>query len=293
MGSPDIVSHSHGGVDLEAPGPARVDDRGSGRVGEPRHVFVGGLHRSGTSMVTRMLASADGATGLVGTGFMEDEGHYLHEVVPSVREFGGPGRFAFDDRSHLTAPVTDVDETRAQLIAAWRPYWGDVDAGVRVEKSPQNLLQSRFLQAVFPDAAFVMVIRHPAAVALATRKWTGMGPSGARRFMPKRTLHTLIEHWIVAHERFAADRPFLQNVTVVRFEDVVADPSIVSENLLAHLGLSPRTNGERPPAALDPTYRHQWRRWLSSPIGRRASDTWLAELAPFFAQWGYSIDDDF
>ncbi len=274
------------------PSAQAVDDHRGPTMCE-RHVFVGGLHRSGTSLVTRMLASAEGATGLVGTGFMEDEGHYLHDVVPSVREFGGPGRFAFDDRSHLTAPISGLSEAHRQLTEAWNPFWGDPSAQIRVEKSPQNLLQSRFLQAVFPDASFVMVVRHPAAVALATRKWTGMGPAGARRFMPKRTLHSLIEHWVVAHERFDADRTFLKDVTVVRFEDVVADPTIVSEQLFGHLGLAPRSNGARPPAALDPTYRHQWRRWLGSPIGRRARDTWLAALAPSFAQWGYDIDDDF
>jgi hypothetical protein len=56
---------------------------------KPKHVFVGGLHRSGTTLVTRLLSSSAGATGLIGTGFMEDEGHYLHDVVPSA--FSSPG----------------------------------------------------------------------------------------------------------------------------------------------------------------------------------------------------------
>ena len=258
------------------------------------HVFVGGLHRSGTSLVTRMLSSAEGATGLVGTGFMEDEGHYLHEVVPSVKEFGGPGRFAFDDRAHLTDPVDgSAAQIRTELLRAWQPYWGDPEARVHVEKSPQNLLQSRLLQAAFPDASFIMVVRHPAAVALATRKWTGVGPPGTRRFMPKRSLHSLLDHWIAAHDRFAADRVHLRDVTVIRFEDLVADPSIVTSTMFDALGVTPRPNGARPPAELDPTYRLQWRRWLASPIGRMARDGWLADMAPAFERWGYTIDGEF
>ncbi len=264
-----------------------------GHPSRHRHVFVGGLHRSGTTMIARMLSNADGATGLLGTGFMEDEGHYLHNVVPSVRSFGGPGRFAFDDRSHLTAPAACPADTRQRLEAAWGCYWGDEEARVRIEKSPQNLLQTRFLQSAFPDAAFVMVIRHPAAVALATRKWTGSGIPGTRRFMPKRSLHSLLDHWVVANERFAADQAFLTDATVVRFEDVVANPTIVTDRLFLHLGLAERSNGPQPPAVLNPTYRRQWRRWLASPLGHRASEGWMAEMAPAFARWGYTIDDDF
>lgn len=288
MGTPDIMVTSSRSTTTSPTGDARPSQRQ-----RERHVFVGGLHRSGTSLVARMLAAAEGATGLVGTGFMEDEGHYLHDVVPSVRDFGGPGRFAFDERSHLVEPASGAQELRDRLVAAWHPYWGDPQAAIRIEKSPQNLLQARFLQGVFPDAAFVMVLRHPAAVALATRKWTGIGPPGARRFLPKRSLHSLIEHWVVAHDRFAQDRGMLADVRVVRFEDVVADPSIVSEDLMSHLGLVASIDAPQPPASLDPTYRLQWRRWLASPLGRRAAETWLADFAPTFAAWGYSIDDDF
>jgi len=37
-----------------------------------------------------------------------------------------------------------------------------------VEKSPPTRLRTRLFQALFPDAYFVIIIRHPAPVALAT-----------------------------------------------------------------------------------------------------------------------------
>ncbi len=256
-------------------------------------LFVGGLHRSGTSLVARSLASSEHATGLFDTGYMEDEGHYLHDVVPSVREYGGPGRFAFDPRSHLTeADADDPLRVRTRLELAWRPYWADPAAGTRVEKSPQNLIQARFLQAAFPDAAFVMVIRHPAAVALATRKWTGIGPPGARRLLPKRSLRSLLEHWVVAHDLLRDDLPHLKTAAVVRFEDLVGPASPI-DGIRRSLGLGEANRGPLLPASLDPRYAMQWRRWLESPIGARAGEGWLGELQPCFERWGYTLDGEF
>lgn len=284
----DMWARDHGQVIIDQ--AASVSPAGAVSA---RFVFVGGLHRSGTSLITSQLCSCANATGLVGSGFMEDEGHHLHDVVPSVHAFGGPGRFAFDPRSHLTeAHANEPRRVAEELDRAWRSSWHRPDAGIRVEKSPQNLLQSRFLQAAFPDASFVMVIRHPAAVALATRKWTGRGLPGTRRFMPKTSLRSLLEHWIVAHDVFADDLPHLDRVQVVRFEDLLAAPTEVLAALRRELGLSP-TASHSPVPPLDPLYRIQWRQWLRSPIGQRAQSTWLAELEPSFNRWGYAIDDAF
>ncbi|MDH8276096.1 sulfotransferase, partial [Klebsiella pneumoniae] len=59
-----------------------------------------------------------------------------------------------------------------------------------MEKSPPNLLRLRLLQAVFPDAAFVVIVRHPVAVAYATQFWAKTPPLEQ------------IEHWLIAHETF-------------------------------------------------------------------------------------------
>ena len=96
----------------------------------PRMVFVGGLHRSGTSALAQLLASHPAMTTLVGTGVTENEGHYLHDVIPSVKDQGGPGRFAFNPRSHLTEhDLTRGQEhlERARIDEAWLPV--DVEVG--------------------------------------------------------------------------------------------------------------------------------------------------------------------
>ena len=48
----------------------------------PALVFVGGLHRSGTSLVHRCLASHPAVSGFSDTGVPEDEGQHLQTVYP-------------------------------------------------------------------------------------------------------------------------------------------------------------------------------------------------------------------
>jgi hypothetical protein len=77
----------------------------------------------------------------------------------------------------------------ARLLEQWRPH-SDLTRPVLVEKSPPNLPMTRFLQGAFPDARFMIVVRHPAIVSLSTASgltcarsapcWTtGSPPTGA------------------------------------------------------------------------------------------------------------------
>ena len=138
---------------------------------EHTFVFVGGLHRSGTTLLGRCMAEHAQVSGFSGTGAREDEGQHLQTVYRAGKSHGGPGRFGFDPDAHLTEGSALVsDESRRLLLEQWGPHW-DMSRPVLVEKSPPNLIRTRFLQALFPGARMIALVRHPVAVAGATRQF--------------------------------------------------------------------------------------------------------------------------
>jgi hypothetical protein len=207
---------------LTGPGARRAERSG---VGQGRFVFVGGLHRSGTTLLAKTLGAHPAVTGLSGTGVVEDEGQFLQSVYPPDSIHGGAGRFGFDARAHLTenSPLA-TPENALRLRGEWAPYLGRGE-GWLLEKSPSNLLRARFLQVLFPDARFVFVLRHPVAVSLATRKWSRTG------------VYALIHHWLRCHELLREDLPALGQALVLSYEAFVAAPEATLARIQAFLEL--------------------------------------------------------
>jgi hypothetical protein len=252
----------------------------TGPEGAGRLVFVAGLHRSGTSLVARCLAAHPAVSGLAGTGVPEDEGQHLQTVYEPAHRYGGAGLFGFAPAAHLTedSPLATA-ESRERLLREWGPYWRP-DAAVKVEKSPPNLVRTRFLQALFPEAVFVAVLRHPVAVAGATRK-------GRRMLL---TYEKLVRHWVACHAVLAADAPQLRRLHVVRYERFVADPDAELARIFAAVGLTPQPSGEHVRAGVNDAYFARWRSRLNPyrALDRRRT---AARLEGDVRRFGYSLVD--
>src|ERR1700745_4310296 len=182
----------------------------------PEHklVFLAGLHRSGTTLLARLLAAHPQISGFSGTRAPADEGQHLQSVFPSDPEYGSPGRFGFAPEMHLTESSPLVSEQSARtLFEEWSPHW-DLSRPLLLENPPPNLLKTRFLQALFPRSAFVVLLRHPIPVSIATARWRGT-----------RRHDRLLEHWLRCHELFEADREHLERVYVLQYEEMVRDPA--------------------------------------------------------------------
>lgn len=207
-----------------------------------------------------------------------DEGQHLQDVYPPARAFGGPGRFAFSEDAALTEASPLLPGAYQRLMAAWGPHW-DLTRRVLIEKSPPNLLRFRFLQAAFPGAHLIAVLRHPLAVAYATQKWS------------KTNIPSLLEHWLIAYERFRLDAPSLEHATEVRYENLVADAESTLAVLEHNLGLTPQPPGGTIEQGSNERYFELWRR----EAGRRLSGLRLrraaARLEARANAFGYSIVD--
>ena len=258
-------------------------------IDSERLVFVGGLHRSGTTPLTTVIAAHPEVSGLHGTGVKEDEGQHLQSVYPKAKVYGGAGRFALDPRSHLTeTSALSTPENAGRLVQEWSRYW-DLERRLLLEKSPPNLVMGRFLQGLFPGSALVVVVRHPVVVALSTHKWRRLA---SRRVHRHTTHHQLVRHWIAAHDRFLEDLPRLGRTHVVRYEALVADPVAALGPVADLLGLTSPLVSDTLVASHSERYARQWDAMKTgNPVQRRVRRAIERDFSEQIRQWGYDTDD--
>jgi len=228
-----------------------------------RYLFVCGLHRSGTTLITRGLAQHPQISGFRNTGVIEDEGQFLQTVMPLERFYGGAGRFGFDPRAHLTedSPL-NTSGNAGQLLSEWGRHW-DGTTPVRIEKTPSNLLRMRLLAELIRPSYFIIVTRHPVAACLATLKWT------------QGNLFSLLSHWVHCYGIARADAARLDRVIWTSYEAFVANPEAERNRLLAFIGLAPCAAISEQIASENAKYFARWRE-LYFGDGDRA----IAQVAP-------------
>ena len=272
-----------------------------------KYVFVCGLGRSGTSVLGRNVARLENCTGFKNTGVLEDEGQFLQDVYPNDLVYGGAASFGFDPRAHLTEASHLVTPANAlKLRRSWEPYW-EPNKSICVEKTPGNLLRTRFLQAMFPHSYFVVIRRHPIAVSMANnQRWR----------MTFRSLHKLLDHWLHCHAIFDADKKYLKHVYELRYEDYIQNPDKFHQEIAAFIGTrlpeAPEQDSFRyvtqscnpaglrvPERAMEDVtgahnqkYFNRWSDLLNNSRFKRYHRYVAVKYEPMIGKYGYSLTKD-
>jgi hypothetical protein len=141
-----------------------------------------------------------------------------------------------------------------------------------VEKTPGNLLMTRFLQAAFPNSYFVVIKRHPVPVSMSSQRWK----------INVTSLHSLFKHWLHCHELFEKDEKYLKHVYELRYEDYVEDPDKYHQEIARFIGT------RVPEAPKEDKFRYvaQW----ANPTGLRVPERAMEETSraydkKYFDRW--------
>tara|TARA_B100001115_G_scaffold132394_1_gene100112 strand:- start:3362 stop:4120 length:759 start_codon:yes stop_codon:yes gene_type:complete len=241
-------------------------------------VFVNGLHRSGTSILYRVLSTQSNFSGFSETGVPEDEGQHLQSVYKTAKHYGGPGRFGFDKRSYLTEVSSLIsDKSRQKLFDEWSQYW-DLSKQFLVEKSPPNIIRTRFLQAMYSNASFVTILRDPIAVSFATQKWS------------KTSLDSLFKHWLVCNQQYQEDSKMLKKSLLFKYEDFTSKTNEVLLQVSELLGESLELPKEwEVKQGINRKYVKMWERYKSSFWTRRMAQKLILKYEDSFNVFGYSL----
>jgi hypothetical protein len=205
-------------------------------------IFVVGLNKSGTSLLYLLMSRHRDVSGLRGDDGKKKSGSarlYLanYGLTEGHKLPGLPERLRPSDSSNLFAASSVLDRYRAtendvapgEAQAAADAYLAAMIAPSQrlVEKSPPNLVRTRYIQGLFPDATFVAIVRDPYANVA----------SNAKRHTKWGSVAEQAEHWSNAHTAFLDDRPHLKRCVTVRYEDLAADPEATLRRVCDVAGL--------------------------------------------------------
>lgn len=257
-------------------------------TGAAAPVFVVGLPRSGTTLLTAMLGAHSRldcgpethffahlrrarlprlldparwpASGVAFVESLSAGGARIHELfevpLPAVSEF-------LAQRSPSVRALLE-SLTMSRAVRSGKPRW--------IEKTPNHLLHTETVRALFTDAQIVRIVRDPRDVALSLRKVP---------FASRSALANLYS-WLERDERSRAFFDTDAASITVRYEDLVSSPRHVLERLCGFLGEEFEDRMLDPAASADAVIGtgEWWKENVRRPVSGARVQAWQHELSP-------------
>ena len=239
-------------------------------------IFVGGCERSGTTLMASLLADAAELLYLPESPFFvralraHDHGT---PVQPSMRdnwrvEMWGSDFVELVKNLDDEVPPEQLFDHMARLYAEAK---GEVHKFERgwVENSPETINAVALIQTRIPGAQHIHMVRDPRAVA-ASLLAVDFGST---------TATTAAEQWKCSVlDGVLAEMEYPDKVVRVRYEDLVADPQVVTLKVGVELGLSVPETWTPTGREVDPFLQRHETLIRRAPTGHRAN-AWKAELS--------------
>ena len=244
---------------------------------DKKFIFISGLHRSGTSLLYKILKEQDKISGLSKTNELEDEGQHVQSVYKPAYEFGGVGKFGFDIKARLNEDSELIDENnRRKLYNEWSRFW-DLEKNILLEKSPPNIIRTRFLQEMFPNSYFINITRHPIATSIASKKWS------------KTSLDELINHWITCHEIFDEDKKMIRNIINIKYEDIINNNKKTLYKISKFLNLQIKPSEIEIKQGINDKYFEIWKKKSKNILSKHKILKIINKYNSSVEKYGYSL----
>lgn len=226
-------------------------------------IFVLGAHRSGTTLLRLILDSHPRIAIPEETGFLRSAANA--KTIPGWKH--GPGWY---HRLGVTDPEF-VERLRDFYVPMFEAHAAREGKARWGEKTPLHVWHLDLLEAMFPEARTIGIVRHPAAVVNSLiNRWNHGFEEAIHKWVDMNM--TILSHGVRVGDRFA----------LCRYEDLVDAPGSVLADLLAFLGEdwddvvlqhhdeqrakgAPRAveGGARPRDPIDPSRAQGWRTMLT------------------------------
>ena len=179
-------------------------------------LFLVGLTNSGTTLLQQILATHPSIYAL------PREGHRLTTAFPDPGIYHGR-ECSLRVRSelirswgvhaeHFHWTESDAPLSALQAHYDWSRFY-PAEPAILLEKSPPNLVRTRWLQRHFHRAQFIAIVRSPYAVCEGIRR-RGRNP-----------IEDAALHWRRAHEVLLSDEPHIDRILWLSYEELCADPA--------------------------------------------------------------------